>query len=316
MSKVIVNKFKKLSRKIYLGVFVLLVLMGALVYINYKFGASKIEVEFFETEGLSVENLEIKRYIEREVGKNADTLLNLFLLDNSLITKLVRDEYELVNRIDIDKKPYFNNSQDFGLKLYAVVIKNDEYFYACVEDKSKENFLVWSMLGNSDGEFYKEIPQEECESKSQKFIKFIVNPKALFSKVDQEKVSGADSLSGMRIYRSKDFSILKEIISYLQKNSFEIKDIYVNELKLVDINLGDYTIKVNLDRDPQQTIDDFETISRAGKLQKYINDDKDAIDYIDLTYKNKVFFRLKGDKKIEQENGIILDTSNSTTSAQ
>ena len=131
-------KFKKISWKIYLGVFVLLVIIVALVYINYKFGASKIEVEFFFFFSLSTENLEIKGYIEREVGKNADTLLNLFLLDNSLITKLVGDEYELVNRIDIDKKPYFNNFQDFGIKLYAVVIKNDEYFYACVEEKSKE----------------------------------------------------------------------------------------------------------------------------------------------------------------------------------
>ncbi len=113
----------------------------------------------------------------------------------------------------------------------------------------------------------------------------------------------------MRIYRSKDFAVLKEIISYLQKNSFEIKEIYVNELKLVDINLGDYVIKINLDRDAGQTVDDFETISRAGNLQKYINDDKDAIDYIDLTYKNKVFFKLKGAKKIEEENGIIASTT-------
>lgn len=302
-------RFKKISWKIYLSVFVVLLLISSLVYINLKFGASKIEVEFFDTEILSAENLEIKGYIEREVVKNSGTLSDLFMLDNSLITKLVRDEYALVNRIDIVKKPYFNNLQDFGIKLYAVVIKNDEYFYVCVENKSRENFLVWSMLGNNDGEFYKEIPQEECESKARKLLRFTVDPKALFSKLDQEKVSGADSLSGMRIYRSKDFAVLKEIISYLQKNSFEIKEVYVNELKLVNINLGDYILKINLDRDPKQTIDDFETVSRAGKLQKYINDDKAAIDYIDLTFKSKVFFKLKGDKKIEEENGIIATTT-------
>lgn len=312
---------KKISYKIYAILFALFFVLAVSVYINYSFGVRNIEIEFFENSQNLQENQDIKNYIEREVRKNSATLLNIILLDNNLITKLTRDEYELVNRIDIDKKLYFNSFKDFGVKLYAVVIKNDEFLFACVEEKSRENFLVWSMLGNSDGEFYKEVSEGVCEpdyksSEPKPLLKFVVHPKSLFSKLDQEKVSGADSLSGMRIYRSKDFAVLKEIISYLQKNSFEIKEIYVNELKLVNINLGDYIIKVNLDRDAGQTIDDFETISRAGKLQKYINDDKDAIDYIDLTYKNKVFFKLKGAKKIEEENGIIIDTSNSTTSVQ
>ncbi len=312
---------KKISFKIYAVLFIIVVFLVLSIYVNYTFGVKKVEVEFFENISQNTENLEVKNYIETQVYKNAGTLLNLLLLDNTLITKLTRDEYELVNRVDIDKKIYFSNIGDFGIKLYVVVIKNDEFFYACVDEKNRESFLVWSMLGNSDGEFFKEIFQDKCESKldkpmSQKLVKLVVHPKALFCKADQEKVSGADSLSGMRIYRSKDFAVLKEIISYLQKNSFEIKEIYVNELKLVDIDLSDYILKINLDKDPKQTIDDFETISRAGKLQKYINDDKQSIQYIDLTFNDKVFFKLKGAKKIEEENGIILETSNSTTSVQ
>lgn len=308
------KQIKKVSFKIYAILFAVFFSLLAAIYINYSFGFKRIEIEFFEQSQNLQENQDIKNYIEREVRKNSKTLLNIIFLDNGLITKLTRDEYELVNRIDIDKKLYFNNLHDFGVKLYAVVIKNDEFFFACVEEKSRENFLVWSMLGNSDGEFYKEIDESVCEpghkgSERQSLIKFTLHPKSLFSKQDQEKVSGADSLSGMRIYRSKDFGVLKEIIFYLQKNSFEIKEIYINELRLVDINLGDYVLKINLDREPKQTVDDFETISRAGKLQKYINDDKDAIDYIDLTFKNKVFFKLKGDKKIEEENGIIASTT-------
>ena len=303
------NFYKKNGIRIYVVIFVFLFLVAAVIYLNYNFGVRKVEVEFFESVGVSPENILIKNYIESEVRKNSKTFLDLVFLDSSIITKLVRDEYELVNRIDVDKKFYFINFNDFGIKLYAVVLKNDEFFYACVEDNSKDNFLVWSMLGNSDGEFYKEIPQEDCESKNSKLIKFVVSPQSLFSKQDQEKVSGADSLSGMRIYRTKDFAVLKEIISYLKKNSFEINEIYVNELKLVEIDLNDYRLKINLDKDPKLTVDDFETISRAGKLQKYINEEKNSIDYIDLTYKNKVFFKLKGAKKIEEENGIIASTT-------
>lgn len=286
-----------------------ILIAGVSIYINYSFGVNKVEIEFFETTDNRDENTAIKIYLEKELKKNSQTIINLFLLDSALITKLTKDEYELVNRVDLNRKLYFNSIHDFGIKLYAVVVKNDEYFYACVLDEFKSNFLVWSMLGNSDGEFYKEIPESMCQQYSNELIKLTVHPKALYSKTKQEKVPGADSLSGMRIYRSEDFVTLKEIVKYLQKNSFEIKEIRVGELRLVDIDLVDYVLKINLDKEPKATIEDFETISRAGKLQKYINEDKDAIDYIDLTYKNKVFFKLKSNKKIEEENGIIASTT-------
>jgi hypothetical protein len=254
-----------------------------------------------------LENQAIRQLLLTEINKHADTFIDFMLLDNKLVTKLVRDEFQTVGRIDFSRKTYFNSLGDFGVGLYAVVIKNDEYFVGCIEERNRENFLVWSMQGNSDGEFFKEVGEASCENSS--LLKFTLHPKSLFGKETEDKIDGADSLSGMRIYRQKDFANLIEIIIYLQKNSFEIRNIYVNELKLVDIDLGDYVLKINLEKLPQDTIADFETISRAGKLQKYINEDKKAINYIDLTFKDKVFFKLKGAGKSEENNDIMATSS-------
>ena len=50
-----------------------------------------------------------------------------------------------------------------------------------------------------------------------------------------------------------------------------------------------YSIKINLSGGYAQFVKDFELISRTGALQKYINDKKDELEYIDLSFKNKVF---------------------------
>jgi hypothetical protein len=300
------NFFKKLSWEFYLLFGFFLLIFALLLFVNYSFKLLNVDIQFGDN---LVENLEIKKQVEDEVNKNSKTLLDFIFLDNTLITKLVRDEFGIVDRVDFNKKIYFNSFRDFGIKLYGVVIKNDKYFYACVQEKDRENFLVWSMQGNSNGEFYEEINSEMCDKTDtgqSLGMRFVLHPKSIYERVGEEKIEGIDSLTGMRIYKMKDFQVLKELITYLQKNSFEVKNIFVNELKLAEINLGDYILKVNLEKKVEDTVADFETISRAGKLEKYINGDKKQIEYIDLTYKDKVFFKLKDGLSSNFEN----DTKN------
>lgn len=299
---------KKNGYKLYLVLLILTLAFVFTIYLNYSFRLSNVKIEFLNPDStLMQEDIAIRDYLHAQILGNSNTLLNFFLLNEKLITKLIRDEYQSVGNIDFDQKIYFNSLTDFGLGLYVVVVKNKEYFVGCVQDDKIDSFLVWSMLGNAEGEFYKEISQDECKSKT-KLVKLILNPKSINYKDSDKKVEEPDSLSGMRVYTKEDFLVLKEILQYLQKNGFEVKNIYANELSLVEINLDNYILKINLKKMATDTIADFETISKTGKLAKYITEEKAKIEYIDLSFKDKVFYKLK--------NATKNDTMSSTTNAK
>jgi hypothetical protein len=163
------------------------------------------------------------------------------------------------------------------------------------------------MLGNTEGEYYSGLDYSDTSSSATSSkLSIEINPKVLYDTDTSKKIEEPDSLSGSRIYTLDDFKVLREIIRWVQKNGFTIKKVYVDELKIVDIYTNVYRIKINLDKGYADTVKDFETISKTGELQKYINDEKDKISYIDLSYKNKVFYKFKSDVKIS--------TSTATTS--
>jgi hypothetical protein len=146
------------------------------------------------------------------------------------------------------------------------------------------------MSGNVDGAYYKDFTEGEDGN-----LDIEINPKVLYDAKTNVKVLVPDSLSGTRIYTREDFKILREILKWVEKNGFEVKKVYVDELKIVDIYTDFYKIKISLDKGYVNTVKDFEIISRTGNLQKYINDDKEKVDYVDLSYKNKVFYKLKNE---------------------
>jgi hypothetical protein len=166
------------------------------------------------------------------------------------------------------------------------------------------------MRGNVDGEFYEGLDYDEVNrlknSSTTKLINIDINKKVLFDAVTLRKLDEPDSLSGSRIYTNSDFKVLREILKWVQKNGFQIKNVYVDELKIVVIQTELYKIKVNLDKGYVDTVKDFETISKTGDLQKYINEDKEKINYIDLSFKDKVFFKLKNDT----DNAIMSTSTN------
>ncbi len=269
-----------------------------LIFLNFFLKPKNINITFLDEKA---ENSEIKSFTENLLKENSKTFLNFIFLDEENISQKVHKEFSIVSEIKISKK--------INLDLNVVVSKNQEFFYTCMGEDS--GFLVRCMLGNTDGEYYSGLEYSDVSdaSKIGKKINIEINPKVLFDVETSEKVVEPDSLAGTRIYLKEDFKVLRELVLWLQKNGFAIKKVYVNELKIVDIYTEAYMIRVNLDKGYVDTVKDFETISRTGSLQKYINGEKGNIDYIDLSYKNKVFYKLKNDMK----NDKMSTTSASST---
>jgi len=294
---------KKFPIKIFVVFFLIIFSLGLLIYLNFHFKTRNINIEFFDEKA---ENVDIKNSLNDLVRKNSNSFLGFVMLDEKNITKLLHDNYPIVGDIQISKS--------YKMDLSVSVKKNEEFFYTCVPESL--GFLVNCMLGNIDGIYYQEIDSNATSTEEgSKKINIEINPKVLFDVASLKKVDSPDSLSGTRIYTKEDFLILREMINWMQKNAFKIGKVYVNELKIADIYTDFYTLKVNLDKGYADTVKDFELISRAGKLQEYINEDKEKIDYIDLSYKNKVFYKLKGESEVTTATTTTATTTTATTTA-
>ncbi len=267
------NKF--LSQKKLLPFFLLLLFLTLTHILNNYLKVNKVNVVFFDD---SLENLEIKRYIEANLRDEGNSLYSFLSLEEQLISKLTHDEFQLVSAIKISKK--------INMDIDVVVSKNDKYFYSCMPESL--NFLVRCMLGNSEGVFYKEINDDNPA-----ILRVDVNTESLFASVDSQKVELPDSLSGTRIYHKQDFLFLRETVTWLRKNGFAVEKIYVDDLRIATIYTDKYSLKINLERSLPETLSDFSLVSRSGELQTYINEKKERLEYIDLSYKNKVFWKLK-----------------------
>lgn len=282
------NSYKRKQKKFVLSpVFLVssslvLVLLCLLTFLNFYLKPKNINITFFDDK---TENAEIKNFTEELLRKNSNTFFSFLFVDEDDISKQLHKEFQIVSKVKISKK--------INLDLNVVVSKNEEFFYTCMGENS--GFLVNCMLGNTDGEYYSGIEYSETLNPLiiGKSVNVEINPKVLYDVETSDKITEPDSLSGTRIYTKEDFKVLKELIRWMQKNGFEIKKVYVDELKIVNIYSGVYMLKVSLDKGYVDTVKDFETISRTGNLQKYINDEKENLDYIDLSYKNKVFYKLK-----------------------
>lgn len=226
------------------------------------------------------ENRELQTGISDMLRQKGTSILNYLLIDDDKVSVELHKEYPIISKVDISKT--------FGMDLNVSVKKNEEFFYTCMGDDS--GFLVRCMLGNTDGEFYQEMENDNSTTSK---MRIDVVKKSLYDIQTQKKIDEPDSLSGTRIFTREDFSVLREFINYLLKNGFTVKSIQLDELKDADIYTDSYIIKISLPKGYVDSVKDFETVSKTGALEKYINGDKDLIDYVDISFKDKVFYKLK-----------------------
>lgn len=294
MSPVNRKRNKILFIKYIFTFFALIIFILTTLFLNTYLKPRNITVNFFEE---SQENSEIKSYVESLVRNNSFTFWKFVFLREEKIGSQVKKEFPAVSSVKISKR--------MNMDLNIVISKNQEFFYTCVGEETA--FLVRCMVGNTEGEFYKGIDFNDNATST--ILEIDVNPKVLYDVKDSKKLLEPDSLSGTRVYTSEDFRVLREILKWVQKNGFLVKRVYVDELKIVDIYTDIYKIKVSLDKGYVDTVKDFEIISKTGDLQKYVNDEKEKINYIDLSFKNKVFYKLKSD------NASLTSTSSTSTMA-
>jgi hypothetical protein len=286
--------------KLFFIIFFLLAILFAAIFANITYKVRNINFTFFDEKR---QNQELKVYVENILRNKANTFLGYLFIDESEIVTAARREFQIVSDIKIAKS--------LNLDLNVVVTKNEEFFYTCVGEET--GFLARCMVGNVNGVYYSSMDNPDYSSSTssttERLIKIDINTKVLFDPLTSKKIEEPDSLSGSQIYTSEDFKVLREIIKWVQKNGFKIEKVYVDELHIVDIYTDYYKIKISLDKGYVETVKDFETISKAGNLQKYINEDKEAISYIDLSYNNKVFYKLKKDIKVNDKSNLENDTS-------
>lgn len=275
-----------------------IVFVFGIIYLNFYFKIRNVNYTFFDEKS---ENVDIQNFTSDLLQKQANNFLSFLFVDENDVYEKLHREFPIVSKVKISK--------NFSMNMNVVVSKNEEFFYTCVGEDS--GFLVKCMIGNTDGEYYSGMDYDSTSTiATSSKISIEINPKVLFDMDTDKKIEEPDSLSGARIYTKEDFRVLREILKWVQKNGFEVQKVYVDELKIVDISTDHYKIRASLDKGYVDTIKDFETISKTGDLQKYINDDKGKINYIDLSYKNKVFFKLKSDTKTD-----IMSTTTASTTA-
>lgn len=281
-------KYKKNYLKYFsIGVFVLAFIVS-LFFLNKFAKLSSVKVSFFDEQ---TENKEIETYLQNYFNKNAGSLINFLLLDQKKTTEALHNEFVVVDHIVFSK--------NMDMTLTAVVYKNEKFFNTCLDG---EQFLVKCSEGNKNGVFYKELAKLATSTLEIKII-----PEVLYDTETEKQIIEPDTLSLNRIYAQSDFTNLRETILFFAK-SYHVKKVEVEKLKIAKIYLDDFYVVINMGIDYVATKKTFDILSRRGELHQYLIGKPKSILYVDLSFKNKVFYKLVSAAKTEN----YIDEATST----
>lgn len=264
-----------------------------LILINLYLKPRKINVTFFDD---GKENQEIQKHIESYFYLNSGSLIKYFLLSEDDLSKDAHAEFPIVDNIKINK--------NLNLTVDLIVTKNKKFFATCMEE---DQFLVKCALGNENGVFY-----EEKEDNASDTLRIVLDKDAIYDTANEKKIDDPDTISLNRIYTKNDFTNLRELINYFKKN-YDVSKVEVGKLKIAKIYLNDFYVSVDMETSFVDTIKNFEIISRTGALKDYLNDSPKEIKYIDLSFKNKIFYKLVKDEKDGIMSGLNSTSTGSTT---
>lgn len=273
-------------------VFLVTMIIVGTIFANKHLKVASVNITFFDQEK---ENIDIKNFAENFIKQNSNTLFDFLFLNSNTLTKKLHEEFPIVDTVEINKN--INMSADL------VIIKNQKFFSTCMDG---DQFLVRCALGNQAGSFYQEINSTASDT-----LNIQIVPEAIYDTQTEVRLESPDSISLNRIYTKADFANLREVINYFKK-SYAVSRSEVGKLKVAKIYLNDFYIVINMTRSYIDTVKDFEIISRTGELKDYLNDKPKEILYVDLSYKNKVFFKLKSNL----ENPTKDDSMSTSTDAR
>jgi hypothetical protein len=186
----------------------------------------------------------------------------------------------------------------FTLGYDVTVTTHEAYFSTCVDDDA---FLVRCMRGDSRGVYY-----EELDNVDNRLLLLNIEPNILRNKVTEKRIENPESLSDMRVYSRDEFQNLKELIEYFRKQKLEIVQVNAKLLGVADIVVQDvgneYAVKVSLKKGFAKSVKDWELINTQGDLKNIIKNRAQDLQYIDISFDNKVFYKLKN-MELESEIG-------------
>ncbi len=273
--------------------FLTIIIFIGLFFVNKRLKVSSVNITFFDQ---NKENNDIQNITENIVKLKGNTLLGYIFLDRQTLTKRIHDEFPVVETVQISK--------NINMSVNLVITKNEKFFSTCMDS---DQFLVKCSFGNQNGIFYQEV-----SSTTKDILNIQVVEDAIYDSQSETQIENPDSISLNRIYTKSDFANLRELINYFKK-SYDIQKVEVGKLKIAKIYLNDFYIVVDMSNSFINTTKDFELIARTGELKDYLNDKPKDILYVDLSFKNKIFYKLREFEKDTKND--IMSTSTATSTA-
>lgn len=278
-----------------LGIIILACLF--IFFFTATFDVRKFVVtENSQTPQLSSEDLDnIQKSIEQEcAGKN------IFLINISNISDLVKGQVDSVKEVKINR--------NFKGVMSVNVFTYEPKFVAC---ESERQFLIACMYGEDDGIFYKESENGYDDAKKIGISYFEIDRGALmYTDPDRntpEDLQNIDSLVGTRIYTENDMRQVFALVNFFAKEGYILKKVTIKGLRVVEIETDKYLFVTSLEKGYDETVKDYEVLKTNPEANQIFG--KADLERIDLSYKNKIFYKVH-----VAATTSLLSTSTATTS--
>jgi hypothetical protein len=239
-----------------------------------------------ETESEGIKKL-VTNYVLQDV--NTINRANFFVFDEDNLKQELDNSGSTIAKLTTYK--------GFDRILYVSVDLYKPVFVGCSTDPE---ILITCMSAGTDGVF-----KEESENGAAGMYTFNIDTAAL-SWVDETNTSSVDSLAGTRLYDEKSLATLFEFIKYFEKSGYLIKSMHLSGQKIAEIATSKYTIVVSLEKGFANTVKEFEYISGQDPIKSHL--EKAELRTIDLSYRDKIFFKLIG----TSNEGAEVATSSAT----
>jgi hypothetical protein len=302
ISKKIKTK-RKLRFVLFSGIFISLIALTLLMLVTDVFKIKSIKISI----NGEVNNIPIDSRVELEemlLGKNI-----LFISENSIRNNLI-NKYKNIQNVYLDR--HFDKTVEVRVKLYEVK------YVGCVPD---EGFLIACMYADINGVFFKEsdidlssdnLSQQIKEKVKDQGLYYIDVSKSALSQITTGKDGkDIDSLVSTRLYDEAKMYKLLQYIRWVEGLNYLIDKIEAKELNVVKIKTNKSSFLVSLDKSYVDTLTEYESLESQDFFSKI---EKEKLEQIDLSFKDKIFYKEKVDKASSSKIKIDLIATGTATS--
>jgi cell division septal protein FtsQ len=309
------GRFKyKLKIFLYISFCVLLFALFCAIFLSslFRVGSLKININGDLGAVSSESRLSLEEIL---LGKN------ILFLNEDKVRDYLNSQYKNIQSINFSKS--LSREIEIDVKLYEVK------FIGCVLE---EGFLIPCMYADVNGIFFKEyevdIEKENlekemiAEAKSKNIYYVEISAKAL-NYIKEDKVRAdqkeIDSIVDTRLYNEKQIFALLQYVKWLESMNYKIQKIKAGNLQIIEIKTDKFNFKISLNKSFAETVSDFEVMQSQDFFKDILQNSLDInyksldrLEYIDLSFRDKVFYKQKMLEKVEIKS--VISTSTTATS--